>query len=852
MTRLAVEDLPPHLSIRTRDAAGVEVGEGEFVMYWMRTSVRGHENPALDVALEAARRLGLPVFVYHALSERYPYASDRHHRFILAGARDVQAEMAERGIGYAFHLEREGHRGPHLLTLAARAALVVTEDMPVAPLRDWTEKLAEYDPVWAVDAACLAPMRQVEAKATLRAFKFRKASEGMRREWLRAPWPDARPGGPAFVPDDLPFEPLDLQPGGAHGDLAALIATCDIDHGVGPVPHTPGGSAAGYARWEAFKADGLVRYAWERNDALKPGVSRMSAYLHYGHVSPFRIAREAAAVGGKGGDKYLDELLVWRELAYAFCAAHPEHDTVGALPDWARQTLREREGDRRELKSWETLARGRSGDALWDAAQRSLLVHGELHNNVRMTWGKALPGWTRNAEEALERLIDLNHRYALDGRDPGSFGGILWCLGQFDRPFDPEQKVLGTVRGRSTRTHAKRLDVREYSRRTGAPAWAEAPSVAVIGAGLAGLMAARVLSDHGLNVRVYDKGRRPGGRANTREHDEHRFDHGAQYFTTRDRSMRKYLRSWLEDGVVAEWTGELVRLSEAGPAGGGTAGPGGEAGSPADSPERTRLLSEPASPGPRYVGTPGMISLAEHLAADLQVESGRRIEAVERQGDRWRLVDADGREAATVDRVLVAVPAPQAAPLLAAAPELQARAAAVRMSPCWAGMFTFPGPINPGFDGAFVTSGTFSWVARDTSKPGRPGGESWVVHATPEWTGAHLDLDREEAARRLLAEFRRFISAATGMPEEVVPEPTFSRAHRWGYALAAEPLGTRCLWDGELGIGACGDWCHGGRVEGALLSGMAMAGRVLGQAPARPGNPLGEPGPAPQMSLELG
>ena len=171
------QDLPAHLAVRVLDLSGGGPTDGEFVLYWMRSAVRAHENPALDTAILAAEGLGRPLFVYHALSERYPYASDRHHRFILEGARDVEAEFRERGIGSAFHLEREGHRGPHLATLAARAALVVTEDMPVSPLREWTAALADHAAMWAVDTACLAPMRRVPAAATARAFRFRKAAK---------------------------------------------------------------------------------------------------------------------------------------------------------------------------------------------------------------------------------------------------------------------------------------------------------------------------------------------------------------------------------------------------------------------------------------------------------------------------------------------------------------------------------------------------------------------------------------------------------------------------------------------------------------------------------------------------
>ena len=289
-------------------------------------------------------------------------------------------------------------------------------------------------------------MRTVPAKARDRAFQFRKATAARREAALAARTIDLVPSVPSVLPA-LPFAPVDLQ----EADLADLVASCEIDHMVGPVPHTRGGSRAGYARWAAFRDGGLRRYNARRNDALDDGVSRMSAYLHYGHVSPFRIAREAAAIGGAGAEKFLDELLIWREMSWAWAFHARTHDDLSALPAWAQETLAAHAGDERPtLHDWERLARARTGDALWDAAQTSLLVHGELHNNVRMTWGKMVPLWTRDPARALSTLIDLNHRYALDGRDPNSYGGLLWCLGGFDRPFEPARPVLGTVRPRDT------------------------------------------------------------------------------------------------------------------------------------------------------------------------------------------------------------------------------------------------------------------------------------------------------------------------------------------------------------------------------------------------------------------
>ncbi|MBM4361212.1 MAG: deoxyribodipyrimidine photo-lyase, partial [Deltaproteobacteria bacterium] len=379
--------LPPHLGERTRRiGARAENEVGRFVLYWMRTAVRGHENPALDVALSLANARRVPLLVYHAVSERYPYASDRHHTFILQGARDVARELAARGIPYALHVERPLHRGPHLRTLAERALAVVTEDFPLDPLRGWTQALAEHALVAAVDTACVVPMKLV-GRAYDRAFAFERATKALRAARLDAPWVDVEPAFPMRLPD-LPFASIDAET----MDIPELVATAAIDHSVGPVAHTQGGSVAGYARFAAFVASALGDYHRTRNDPLaREGVSRMSAYLHYGHVSPMRIARTAANVGGRGAEKYLDELLTWRELAYAFAAFSPAVDTLAALPEWARATLSTHIKDPRTMTpSWEALARGWTGDALWDAAQASLRVHGELHNNVRMTWGKAL------------------------------------------------------------------------------------------------------------------------------------------------------------------------------------------------------------------------------------------------------------------------------------------------------------------------------------------------------------------------------------------------------------------------------------------------------------------------------
>ncbi|MDX2437576.1 MAG: FAD-dependent oxidoreductase [Acidobacteriota bacterium] len=321
-------------------------------------------------------------------------------------------------------------------------------------------------------------------------------------------------------------------------------------------------------------------------------------------------------------------------------------------------------------------------------------------------------------------------------------------------------------------------------------------TVAVIGAGLSGLACARTLADHGVRVRVFDKARGAGGRMSTRRAEKWQFDHGAQYFTVRDPVFARHVESWRRDGLVASWQGTIAVLDS------------GNMVIKGDDTERN-------------VGVPGMNAICRHLAADLDTVYENRICALERTGDRWRLTTDPGADLGLFDAVVISAPAPQAAALLQeVAPNLAARAAFVEMPPCWAVMAVFTGRLQLGFDGAFVHKSPLSWVARNGSKPGRPDGEAWVLHASPEWSRENLELDRIEAAQRLL---EAFAVAAGGLEAA----PLHLDAHRWRFALPPDPLAEPCLFDADLRLAACGDWCGGPRVEGAFLSGVAAAGRLL-------------------------
>ena len=318
--------------------------------------------------------------------------------------------------------------------------------------------------------------------------------------------------------------------------------------------------------------------------------------------------------------------------------------------------------------------------------------------------------------------------------------------------------------------------------------------VAIIGAGLAGLTLARELVQAGLSVQVFDKGRVPAGRMSTRERDGGTFDHGAQYFTAREPDFQREVEAWVARGLAAEWRGRFGTL--------------------------TRGSVVPKHDGPaRYVGVPGMSAVARALASGLDVRSGVKVARARREQTGWALTAETGEALGHFERVAVAVPAPQAALLLEDTPELAARAAAVVMEPCWAAMVRFEAPVALPLDGVFVHDSPLTWAARDSAKPGRAPGEHWVLHASPVFSREHLETLPGDMAPRLVEAFARALGGALPPGEAV--------AHRWRYAQAEPPLSEGALWDAARGVGVCGDWCAGSRVEGAFLSGRALAHRLL-------------------------
>jgi deoxyribodipyrimidine photo-lyase len=393
-------------------------------------------------------------------------------------------------VTYFPYVEPSPGAGRGLLeTLARSACVVVTDEFPCFFLPRIVSAAATRLDVCleVVDSNGLIPLAAPDHAFTT-AASFRRFVQRTLPAHLNAA-PRARPLEHVEL-DALPVLPHDVTSrwtaasGALLGNAASAVKTLAIDHEVAPVPMR-GGAHAAQKALETFVADRLPRYGDLHNEPEAAITSRLSPYLHFGHLAAHqvfdRVMRQEGwskrriagkpANGAREGwwgtspstEHFLDQLIVWRELGYNMSAKRPDdYDQYASLPTWAQDTLRAHRRDSRpNLYDLATLERGATHDRLWNAAQGQLLREGWFHNYMRMLWGKKILEWSRTPQDALERMIRMMNRWSLDGRDPNSYSGYFWTLGRYDRPW-PERPIFGSVRSMSSSNTARKIAVRKY------------------------------------------------------------------------------------------------------------------------------------------------------------------------------------------------------------------------------------------------------------------------------------------------------------------------------------------------------------------------------------------------------
>ena len=433
--------------------------DAKCVIYWMQRAERGIDNPALDIAIELGNELGLPVVAFFSAINNFPHANWRHYHFLSQGLVDAEHDLRERNV--EFIVRRPPDNALEKLVVELGAAAVVADENPMREPERWRQVFAHRVdvPYWTVDADSIVPAntftKHYYAAVHFRPKFFRElpkfltwqAPEKAKHSW------DRPQGFQSFrVGDDI------TEGWGA-----------PFDRSVGPVDSFTGGTRAGEKLLAAFVTEKMSDYDSVRNHPERDGTSRISPYLHFGHLGTLTICRaieDAVKAGNctpEARDAYYAEVLAWRELCVNFVRFVPEYDNIGCAPEWARETLKKHARDPRpNLYTREQMVRQETHDDMWNAAQKSMVEFGWMHNVLRMYWAKKILEWSATAAEAFDTCVYLNDRYFLDGRDPNGYANIAWAIcGVHDRPWG-ERPIFGKVRYMSGASTGRKFNSKRY------------------------------------------------------------------------------------------------------------------------------------------------------------------------------------------------------------------------------------------------------------------------------------------------------------------------------------------------------------------------------------------------------
>ncbi len=441
---------------------------GDHILFWMQKSQRSQDNPALDLAMHLANHLGLPLLCVFVFCD-YPGAQAPHYRFMLEGLKSCAENLRARGAGFEL---LKGEPADEVLALSRHAVVLVADEGKFPFERRWREDIAaspDRPDMVIVETESAVPPSAVSdhmewSAATIRRkissqLPFYLSRENSNEECSKKAFRSRRDNDSLFEEGPAGIFPEARSPGAqvfrSRGGPGALLP---LQRFV-PKP----GQQAALERFDDFLGSGgLSRYERERNDPNAKASSGMSAYLHFGQVSPVRLAKKALEQSPLEAQAYVEQLVVRRELALNYVLHNPGYlEYESAAPDWARRSLASRRLPARAYSDAE-LEEARTGDPYWNAAQKELVLSGTIHNYMRMYWGKQLLRWFSDPAEAFSLAVRLNDSYSLDGRDPNGYAGIAWCFGRHDRPW-PERQGFGSVRSMMASGLRKKFDPDRYA-----------------------------------------------------------------------------------------------------------------------------------------------------------------------------------------------------------------------------------------------------------------------------------------------------------------------------------------------------------------------------------------------------
>lgn len=461
---------------------------GDYVLYWMQTNRRFQYNYALEYAVAWANKLEKPLLIYEGLNVNYPWACDRFHTFLMEGMKENLDFAESENLNFFSFLEPNDGDGKGLFySLAEKACIAISDEFPVFIIKHHNESAGKKleIPFITIDSNGLIPLG-VTNKDPYSAYLFRKIMQKHFIEAFTNP-PQKNPLDELANKESINLSEKFLSKYPRADEflfnISETVSKLNINHQVGVIDLN-GTRKAALGKLGHFIGHSLMEYDEKRNHPDEKKTSGLSPWLHFGKISEYEIVKAVldhqpddwdldsiTPNGGKNAgffngnpniESFLDEVITWREVGFHYAHHRPDYDQFESLPDWVQKTMDEHRNDKREyIYSIEEFEQSKTHDDLWNAAQTQLREEGIIHNYLRMLWGKKIIEWTPDYRTALDYLIELNNKYAIDGRDPNSYSGIFWVLGRFDRAWQ-EREVFGKLRYMTSESTRKKVRLKQY------------------------------------------------------------------------------------------------------------------------------------------------------------------------------------------------------------------------------------------------------------------------------------------------------------------------------------------------------------------------------------------------------
>ena len=433
-----------------------QVKNGDFVLYWMQSSQRTEGNWALSYAIDTANNLGLPIVVYFGLTTGFPEANCRHYWFMLEGLKEVYTTLQNLGVRFVI---KQDSPPQGLMGLCKKASEIIVDRGYLRLTKEWYNYAAErvQVPLIQVEDNVIVPVEETSQKEEYSAATLRPKLLAKLNQFLDLP-PQILPKEPSV---DMEIDSVSLV------DLEKTFAELQIDRSVNKSEYFQGGTTRAKKLLELFIERSLGIYERDGSNPENNCASYLSPYLHFGQISPIYIALQILKTNASTRNKFLEQLIVRRELAINFVHYNANYDTFQGLPQWAKKTITAHAEDQRSyIYSLSELENAQTHDVYWNAAQKEMVVTGKMNGYMRMYWGKKIIEWTKSPAEAFNITLFLNNKYEIDGRDPNGYAGIAWCFGKHDRPWK-EREIFGNVRFMNKSGLERKFNMDSYLQRLG-------------------------------------------------------------------------------------------------------------------------------------------------------------------------------------------------------------------------------------------------------------------------------------------------------------------------------------------------------------------------------------------------